>query len=116
VSVVDALSRADRLAWNAEMKSPVSVTLIVMGTLLILGPIGADYLYQANLVSLLAKGQPVAATVIDHVSLWYRIVCWLTGSMMILIGMVAGAADRRASQYEAMAQEPEEQEEPDTQG
>ena len=35
------------------MKTPVAVALIVMGTVLVLVPIGADYLFQRNLVSLL---------------------------------------------------------------
>jgi hypothetical protein len=50
------------------MKSPVAVTLIVMGTLLVPTPVGADYLYQHNLVSLIGKGQPALATLIDHLN------------------------------------------------
>ncbi len=92
---------------TSKMKPPVTITLIVMGTLLILAPIGADYIYQRNLISLVAKGQPALATLIDHLGVWYRIVCWLTGSLMILVGMVAAAADRRASHEEIVDLEPE---------
>jgi hypothetical protein len=95
------------MARTSKMKSPVAVTLIVMGSLLILAPIGADYFYQRNLISLLAKGQAVLATVIDHLGVWYRLVCWLTGSVMILVGMVAAAADCRASHYEIADEEAE---------
>ncbi len=88
-----------------------------MGTLLILTPIGADYLYQGNLVSLLAKGQPALATVMDHLNVWYRIFCWLAGCLMALFGMVGAVADHRSSDYETTAEEAagdEEDEDEDT--
>ena len=82
------------------MKPPVAVALIIMGTVLILAPIGADYLFQRNLVSLLTKDQSITATVVPQLSAWYRIVCWLTGSLMVLVGALAPGADARASYYE----------------
>jgi len=73
--------------------------MIIMGTALILAPIGADYLFQRNLVALLTKEQALTATVMPHLSTWYRVVCWLTGSLMVLVGSVAAGADSRASHY-----------------
>jgi hypothetical protein len=79
--------------------------MITMGTVLILAPVGADYLFQRNLVSLLTTVQPISATVMCHLSSWYRIVCWLTGSLMVLIGALAGLAHARASHLVEMGGE-----------
>src|ERR1035437_4002061 len=81
------------------MKPPVAVALIIMGTVLILAPIGADYLFQRNLVSLLTKEQSIGATVMPQLSAWYRVVCWLTGSLMVLVGALAAGVDARAGYY-----------------
>ena len=91
------------------MKPPVSVALIIMGTLLILAPVGADYLFQRNLVSLLTKDQSISVTVMTQLSTWYRVVCWLTGSLMVLVGALA-SAEVRARYY---ADEDEEDEDED---
>ena len=37
------------------MKTPIAVTLIIMGSLLVMTPAIADYLYQLNSVELLSK-------------------------------------------------------------
>jgi hypothetical protein len=76
------------------MKPPVAVALIIMGTVLILAPVGADYLFQRNLVLLLTKEQSVSATVMTQLSIWYRVICWLTGSLMVLIGALDSADTR----------------------
>ena len=94
---------------KAEMKPPVAIALIIMGTVLIVAPIGADYLFQRNLVSLLTKEPPVSATVMTQLSTWYRVVCWLTGSLMLLVGALA-SADTRARYY---AEEDDEDENED---
>jgi hypothetical protein len=73
--------------------------MITMGTLLILAPIGADYLFQRNLVSLLTSQQSISPIVMPHLSTWYRIICWLMGSLMVLIGTLAAMTDARTSFY-----------------
>ena len=78
------------------MKSSNAVALIVMGAMLVLAPIGADYLFQRNLVSLLTKEPSINAAVIPQLSTWYRIVCLLIGSFMIIFGtFVPAAAEAR---------------------
>jgi Na+-driven multidrug efflux pump len=81
------------------MKPPVAVALVVMGTVLILAPIGADYLFQRNLVSILTKEPSAGVTLIGQLSGWYRVACWLTGTLMVLVGAFAAAADARADFY-----------------
>ena len=95
------------------MKPPVAVALIIMGTVLILAPIGADYLFQRNLVSLLTKEQSIGATVMSQLSAWYRVVCWLTGSLMVLVGALAAGADARAGYYAEADDEVDDEDEDD---
>ena len=90
------------------MKSPVAVALIIMGTVLILAPIGADYLLQRNWVSLMLKEQTISATVIPQLSTWYRVVCWLTGSLMAFLGAMAPSAYNRAGYYAAADEDDDE--------
>ena len=91
------------------MKSPVAVALIIMGTVLILAPIGAAYLLQRNWVSLKLKEQTISATVIPQLSTWYRFVCWLTGSFMVFVGVLAPLAYARAGYYEAADDEDDDE-------
>ena len=85
---------------KSEMKSTTAVALIIMGTMLILAPIGADYLFQRNLVSLLMKESSISTTLMPQLSTWYRVVCWLTGSLMVLFGALVPGAYTRAGYYE----------------
>ena len=90
-----------------------------MGAVLILAPIGADYLFQRNLAALLTKEQSISAAVIPHLGVWYRVVCWLTGSLMVLVGTVAASADARASHFvrtRARVQDKDEEEEEEDDG
>jgi hypothetical protein len=95
------------------MKPPVAVALIIMGTVLILAPIGADYLFQRNLVSLLTKEQSIGATVMSQLSAWYRVACWLTGSLMVLVGALGAGADARAGYYAEADDEVDDEDEDD---
>jgi len=83
------------------MKPPVVVMLLIMGTLLILAPIGADYLFQRNVVSVLIKAASPSLALIERLGGWYRIACWLSGSLMIGIGIgiIGGAIDGRGPYY-----------------
>jgi hypothetical protein len=85
--------------------------MIIMGTVLILAPIGADYLFQRNLVALMLKEPSTNATIIPQLSTWYRVVCWLTGSLMVMVGALGAIADSRARFYVAPGDEIEEEEE-----
>lgn len=91
------------------MKPAVAVALIVMGTLLILAPIGADYLFQREVVDLLLKGQSASVTLTGKLSDIYRVVTWLTGSLMIAVGALGAVMDARESYMFDAEEEVEEE-------
>ena len=66
------------------MKSPVAITLIIVGGLLILGPAFTDYTARAQVASILAQ-QKFTSLNLDPppMSSTYRFGCWLAGSAMI---------------------------------
>lgn len=91
------------------MKPIVAVTLIVMGTLLLLAPVGADYLFQRNVV-LLRIGAPSAnVALIERLNNWYRVGCWLPAALMIFLGVVIAANQVRNPYYTETEDEEEEE-------
>lgn len=90
------------------MKSAVAVALIVMGTVLILAPIGADYFFQRNVVSVLLSAQSTGAPLKTELSTPYRVVCWPTGSLMIVLGIIGAVAEARTDTYLDAGEEDEE--------
>ena len=63
------------------MKTPVAVTRIIMGALLIMVPAQADYMHQRNVVELLSQSNVTSVNLqIGQMSTEYRFGCWLTGS------------------------------------
>ena len=100
------------LSRTSEMKPPVAVALIIMGAVLILAPIGADYLFQRHVVALLLAKEPsISPMVMPQLSTWYRVVCWLTGSVMVLLGALVSAAPR--SRYDVEPDDEAEDEDKD---
>jgi hypothetical protein len=91
------------------MKSRVAVALIVMGTVLILAPVAADWLFQRNLVFILTKEQSATPALMPQLSAWYRIICWLTGSLMVLIATLGSVARNRATYYEEANEETDDE-------
>ena len=77
------------------MKTPIAVTLIIMGALLIMTPPLADFLYQRNVLVLLARSGVTSATLAGQMSELYRFGCWLTGSGMIAVAVLCSLAGRR---------------------
>ena len=65
------------------MKTPIAVTLIIMGALLVVTPAVADFLYQRNVIALLIQSGPGQVTLAGQMSDLYRFGCWLTGSGMV---------------------------------
>jgi hypothetical protein len=83
------------------MKPPVAVTLIIMGTLLILTPIGAELLFQHNVVMLLAhlpNANP-ARTLTSPIAGWSWAACWLAGGLMVVVGVFGALVDFRGHYY-----------------
>ena len=70
------------------MKTPVAVTLIIMGALIMITPAISDYLFQLNVVTLLIKTGAPTATREGRKSDLYRIGCWATGLGMVGVAVM----------------------------
>jgi hypothetical protein len=81
------------------MKTPVAVTLIIMGSLLVMTPAVSDYLFQRNLVDLLSglAGRNGSVNLDGKMGDLYRIGCWLTGSAMIGVAVFCTLFAKRTS-------------------
>jgi len=77
------------------MKTPIAVTLIIMGALLVMTPAIADFLYQRNVVAVLARSGVTGVTLAGQMSELYRFGCWLTGSGMVAVAVFCSLFVRR---------------------
>ena len=78
------------------MKSAIAITLIIVGALLIMTPVLADHLHESNVVALLSRDNVRQVTLNGQMGDAYRFGCWLTGSAMIAVAVLAGLAARRS--------------------
>ena len=86
------------------MKTPIAVTLIIMGALLVMTPAIADSFYQRNVVALMARSGVTSVTLAGQMSDTYRFGCWLTGSAMIGIAVLASWFRRtQEAEYRTLA-------------
>ena len=76
------------------MKTPVAITLIITGSLLIAAPIIADFVERAQVAAALGKPGVTSVNLQPTLSSEYRFGCWFVGCAMIL---AATLASRRAS-------------------
>ena len=86
------------------MKTPVAVTLIIMGALLLMTPAISDYLFQRNLVALLSRPGIETANLDGKMSDLYRAGCWLTGSVMVGVAVLCSlSAGKAAARQDALS-------------
>lgn len=71
------------------MKTPVAITLIIMGALLVMIPSLADMVYQHNVVTVMTKAGVTSVSLAGQMSELYRFGCWATGSGMVLIAVLS---------------------------
>jgi hypothetical protein len=71
------------------MKTPVAITLIIMGALLVMTPSLADMVYQHNVVTVITKAGVTSVSLAGQMSELYRFGCWATGSGMVLIAVLS---------------------------
>src|SRR5690349_1244990 len=92
-----------------QMKTTIAVTLIIMGTLLILTPVLSDLYYQRS-VHDLATGSQNNGTFLEYkvnvlraaqMGDLYRFGCWLTGSGMVGISVFASLFSARQPQEQS---------------
>ncbi len=79
------------------MKTPIAITLIIMGALLVMTPVISDYLYERNVVELFNRAGATSASLAGFMSEQYRLGCWLTGSAMVGTAIVSALFARRAA-------------------
>lgn len=82
------------------MKTPIAITLIIMGTLLVMTPVLSDYLYQRNIVELITQSGGERAVLVGQMTENYRFGCWLTGSCMVAVAVMASRRSPRAEAKE----------------
>ena len=77
------------------MKTPTAVALIIMGALLVVTPALADFGYQRNLVELMGRVNANNVMLAGQMEELYRFGCWLTGSGMVLVAIIASLRQQR---------------------
>jgi uncharacterized membrane protein YjgN (DUF898 family) len=86
------------------MKTPVAVTLIIIGGLLVMTPALSDYLHQRNLVALMSRPGITSVNLDGKMGDLYRIGCWLTGSVMVGVAVLCSLfAGRETAKHETLA-------------
>ena len=71
------------------MKTPVAVTLIIVGGLLILGPLVADHLARAQVVAVMTHSSLTSVSLNPPpISSAYRFGYWFAGSVMIALAVL----------------------------
>lgn len=79
------------------MKTPVAVTLIIVGGLLVMMPALSDYLYQRNAVALLSEPGVQSVEIDGKMGDFYRLGSWLIGSAMIGVAVFCSFFAKRTS-------------------
>ena len=98
VRPLDTSPQFDHNSQN-QMKTPIAVTLIIMGALLVMTP--ADFLYQRNVVALMSRSGVTSVTLAGQMSELYRFGCWLTGSAMVAVAVFSALFSRRQAHEHA---------------
>ena len=78
---------------SEQMKTPLAITLVFMGALLVMTPAISDFFYQRNVIALMSSQTGVSSVVLQgQMSQIYRFGCWLTGSGMVGIAVLCSMA------------------------
>lgn len=77
---------ANNLTGAAGMKTTVVALLITLGTILILAPLVAGQVHEANVARLLEQGHTSVS--LETLSAEYALGCWIAGVGMIGVGVV----------------------------
>lgn len=87
------------------MKTPLAITLVIMGALLVMTPAISDFFYQRNVIALMSSQSGVKSVVLQgQMSQTYRFGCWLTGSGMVGIAVLCSmVAMRRGARHGELA-------------
>ncbi len=87
------------------MKTPIGITLIIAGAVLILAPVVSDQLHEARFAQLIAR--PDSPVRLDNpLSELYSFGCWLTGSAMIGMAVRFSLCSRKLESHVSGASQP----------
>lgn len=90
-SIATAAARGYR---QPHMKTPIAITLIIVGAVLILAPIVADQLHQARVAELLLRPEIRSVNLGGETSELYRFGCWLVGTSIIILAVRCSIGQR----------------------
>lgn len=82
------------------MKTPVTITIIIVGGLILVAPLVADYLERAQVAEAMARPGVTSVNLRPTLSEEYRLGCWLVGGAMIAAAILfsaRGGSERRPS-------------------
>ena len=85
------------------MKTPIAITLIIMGALLVMTPMFADVMYQHNVVTLMGRSGVTGVTLAGQMSELYRFGCWLTGSAMVGVAVFSVLSRKEPLSHRSLA-------------
>ena len=68
-----------------------------MGALLVMTPALSDFLYQRNVVAVIAQSGAQSVALAGQMSELYRFGCWMTGSGMVGVAVFASLFGRRSA-------------------
>ncbi len=77
------------------MKTPAVIILIIMGSLLIVAPVVADYLHRSQIVEALQQSGANHLTLGESLSEIYRFGCWLVGTLMVGSAILSSREHKR---------------------
>ncbi len=88
------------------MKTPIGITLIIAGAVLILAPVVSDQLHEARVSELIARPGTTSVRLDNPLGELYPFGCWLTGSAMIGMAVRFSACSRKAELQAGGATQP----------
>lgn len=65
------------------MKTPIAVTLVIVGGLLVATPIISDFMHRQQIVAAMSKAGVTSVSLHPELSANYRFGCWSTGAAMV---------------------------------
>ena len=77
------------------MKTPLAITLIIVGAVLILAPVAADQLHESRVANVISRPGITSVRLGEPLSETYRLGCWLTGSAMIALAVWFSTGERK---------------------
>lgn len=82
------------------MKTPVTITIIIVGGLILVAPLLSDHFQRAQIVAAMERPGVTSVQLQPTLSEEYRFGCWFVGGAMIaaaIVFSIRGGSERRSS-------------------